>query len=169
MIKLDIGSIPEGPSHVDLSGEASELGVTLDGGRLESRIEVELDATRTGNDIFLKGRARVKAVLDCARCLEEFTYILQTPIELWCVVRGGGEDVGDGERENLIEVPAGMKYVDLSDHLRSELLVLIPLKPLCKDDCKGLCPTCGVNLNLTACSCERELHDGRWDALKDLK
>ena len=170
MIKLDIGSIPDGLSHVDLTAEASELDVSLDGGHLESPVEVSLDVNRRGDDIFLKGRASVKAMLECARCLEEYFYVLEGPIDLLCVIGGEpGEVDACGDREDVIEVPSGTKYVDLAGYLRSELLVLVPLKPLCDDGCRGLCPKCGANLNISPCSCGRESHDSRWDALKKLK
>jgi uncharacterized protein len=81
----------------------------------------------------------------------------------------GGAAGHEEEREHVIEMPAGAKYVDLSDHVRSELLVIVPLKPLCGSGCKGLCPSCGANLNEAPCSCEADERDSRWDALKKLK
>ena len=167
MIKLDIGSIPDGESHVDLSADASELEVELEGGRLESPVTADFDVSRTGNDLFIRGTAAVTAVLECARCLEEYTCVLKAPIELWFIV--GAETGEEEERENVIEIPVGAKYVDLAGHLRSELLVLVPFKPLCKDTCKGLCPKCGANLNVDSCTCTTEGRDDRWDALKDIK
>jgi uncharacterized protein len=170
VIKLDIGLIPEGSSHLDLSADASELGVEMEGGGLQSPVTVSLDVNRTGNDIFLRGKANVTAMLECARCLDEYTLVLEVPVELWCLVASGTDEKEAGvERENVIEVPVRGKYVDLSDYLRSELLVVVPLKPLCKPDCQGLCPRCGANLNAAGCSCETEGHDNRWDALKKIK
>jgi uncharacterized protein len=167
VIKLDIGSIPEGESHIDLSAGASELGVSLESGRLESPVRAGFDVSRKGNELLLRGTASVTAILECARCLDEYTYILEAPIQLWCVI---GAETGEGEqRENIMEIPSGAKVADLADHLRSELLVLVPFKPLCRDDCKGLCSKCGANLNIEACSCKSEKHDSRWDALKDIK
>jgi uncharacterized protein len=170
VIKLDIGSLPDGFSHTDLSVEASELDVALEGGHLESPVEIGLDVTRTGRDIIVRGKASVTAVLECARCLEEYTYVLESPLELLCLTaeEGGGPDFDD-DREHVIEMPVGAKYVDLADHVRSELLVLVPLKPLCTESCKGLCPRCGANLNDTQCSCSSESSDDRWDALRNMK
>lgn len=170
MIKLDIGKLPEGSSHVDLTADASALGVTLEGGRLESPVEVSLDVNRKGDDILLRGSASVKAVLECGRCLEEYACLLKSPIELWCIPRGEGEPAdGCQARENVIEITGGARYVDLADHVRSELLVLVPLKPLCEEACKGLCPRCGANLNSNPCGCDTNSHDSRWDALKKFK
>jgi uncharacterized protein len=167
LIKLDVASLPEGSSHVDLTAEASELDVSLEGGRLTSPIQVSLDVTRNENEILLRGRASVTAVLECARCLEEYSFPVQSGLEVWCIL-GSGKGDHDPERDNVIEVPDSAKYIDLTDHLRSELVVVIPLKPLCKQSCKGLCPLCGVNLNHEHCSCHSESRDARWDALKKI-
>ena len=170
MIKIDISSIPDGESTFDLREEPSDLGMELEGGRFDSPVRVNLDVTRNGDEVFLRGKARVKVVLECARCLKEYSCDLETPVQLWCEL--SSSETGGGtlpDRENVIEVAAGQKYIDLTDHVRSELLVLVPLKPLCREDCKGLCPRCGTDLNIGKCSCENEEHDSRWDALKKLK
>ena len=169
MIKLEIASLPEGSSHIDLTVEAGELGVSLEGGRLTSPIKVSLDATRNLNEILLRGTAWVTAVLECARCLDEFSFAVESHLDIWCILGGGDKDARVPERDNVIEAPVEAKYIDLTDHLRSELMVLIPLKPLCKQDCKGLCPLCGINLNHEQCSCHSESHDARWDALKKIR
>jgi len=166
MLRLNIGSLPDGLTHVDLEGDTAEWGDVLEGGRLESPVRVSLDVTRTGRDIFIKGRAAAAAVLECGRCLEKYEWALEAPLELWVIV--GGETDTEA-RENVIEIPAGAGYADLTDNVRSELLVQVPLKQLCKADCKGLCPVCGTNLNVGPCGCHIESHDPRWEALKKMK
>jgi uncharacterized protein len=166
MLRLDIGSLPDGLTHVDLTADTSEWGDVPDGGRLESPVRVSLDVTRNGRDIFARGSAGVMSVLECGRCLEEYVYALEAPIELWVIV--GGEPDSE-ERENVIEVPAGAGYADLTGHVRSELLLQVPLKQLCRADCRGLCPVCGANLNSAPCGCRAESHDARWEDLRNLK
>ena len=169
MLRLEIGALPEGLSHVDLSGDVSEWRDSLEGGRLESPVMVALDVDRKGHDIFIKGRASVKAMLECGRCLEEYTCTLETPIRLWVILRRPKGETDAEDRENVIVVQAGAKYADLTDHVRSELLVQIPFKQLCRADCKGLCPECGTNLNAGDCGCRVKRHDSRWGALRKLK
>ncbi|MFH1220172.1 MAG: DUF177 domain-containing protein [Candidatus Eisenbacteria bacterium] len=170
MIRLDISSIPEGCSHEDLEEDSSELDITLEGGRLASPLTASLDITRNGDEIFLTGRASVKVVFECARCLEEYTCVLQSPVELVVVLKDDAGEEGACEgQENLMQVPNGSKYADLTDEIRSELLVRMPIKPLCRDTCKGLCPECGANLNPEKCSCKQVSADSRWNALNSLK
>ena len=166
MLKIEIGSLPDGLTHVDLIADTSEWGDVLEGGHLESPVQAGLDLTRNGRDIFVKGRAGVTAVLECGRCLEEYVLALEAPLELW-VIAGGETD--SEKRENIIEIPAGAGYADLTDHIRSELLVQMPLKRLCKADCRGLCPVCGTNLNVASCGCHIASHDARWGALRKMK
>jgi len=165
---LDIGSLPEGTSHQDIDEDASSLEISMEGGRLVSPLAVSLDAVRTGDEIYLTGRASVRAFFECARCLDEFPCVIEGPIQ--AVVMIGDEASGSGEdEEGVVRVARGAKSLDLADLVRTELLVRVPLKPLCKTGCRGLCPKCGANLNKGTCSCETGNHDSRWDALKRFK
>lgn len=166
MIRLEIGSLPEGHSHQDIEESVSELDLVLEGGCLASTVMTSLDVTRSGGEIYITGRARVGAVFQCARCLERYSSTLESPVEMMVII---GSEVVAEEDDHLARLPIGAKYVDLTDEVRSELLVRFPLKPLCKKDCKGLCPRCGANLNSETCSCRAEKSDSRWDALKHFK
>jgi uncharacterized protein len=167
VLRLDLGSLPEGHSHQDLREEASELDIVLDGGRPVSPVAVSLEVDKNGDEIFLAGRATVTIQIECARCLKEYAHVLAAPFQMIVMV-GEAPPAGE-ERENEVYVPSGSKYVDLTDEVRSELLVRVPLKPLCSKACKGLCPACGTDLNSAQCACEAAPGDSRWDALKRLK
>jgi uncharacterized protein len=169
MLLLEIGSIPEGVSHVDLCDDASDWAAPLEGGRLEGDVGVTLDITRNGQDLFLRGKARVHAVLECDRCLKEYRTDLNAPIELWVIVMRAGETPQSEDRENIIEVDSGARYADLTEYVRSEILLQMPFKQVCRPDCRGLCPVCGTDLNTGRCNCAAETHDDRWDALKHLR
>lgn len=167
MIRLDIGSLPEGHSHQEIEEAASEIGLAIEGSRPASPVRLSLDINRSGDEIFVTGRASVSVVFECARCLENFTSTVDGSIDLLVIVGEGAS--GSGDEENVIRVPAGTKSVDLADEVRSELVVRLPLKPLCREGCKGLCPECGINLNTARCACKGEDTDPRWDGLKHFK
>jgi len=169
LIKLDIGRVPDGHSHLDIEAEASDLEACLEEGRLESPVSLRLDLDRRGDDIFIKGTVEARAVLGCSRCLNEYSLEFETPLELLCMVSGESDAAGEEDRENVVRISPGAKFMDLAGPARSELLVLLPLKPLCDEGCKGLCPSCGIDLNASSCSCGPGGHDSRWDALNKIK
>jgi len=167
VITLKIDSLPEGHSHQDIEAAASEIDLAIEGGRPASPVRLSLDINRGGDELLISGRASVSVIFECARCLESFTSEIEGLFDLMVVV--GGEAPAFGDEESLVRVPAGAKSVDLTDAVRSELMVRAPLKPLCREDCRGLCPECGTNLNVAGCACRGEDRDPRWDALKRLK
>jgi uncharacterized protein len=170
MIRIDISEIPEGHSHLSLTCDPADLEADLDEVRLASDVDLELDVSRNGDEMLFRGTARTRAEVECARCLKAFLMGLEAALEFWCILSGktaGDEQVP--ERDNVVEAAADATSIDVTDMVRSELLVLLPLKTLCRADCRGLCPVCGVDLNESTCSCSTEITDSRWDALKKLK
>ena len=65
-------------------------------------------------------------------------------------------------------VQPGLSVIDISEDVRQTILLAVPLKLLCRDDCRGLCAGCGANLNTEACRCEAADTDPRWDSLRSL-
>lgn len=171
MIRIEIDSIPEGSSHIDLAEEARELEVAEDSGivSFESPLRLKLDVMRSSGEIVLRGDAGVDVTLDCGRCLKQYKARLGATLNILCLFGEAPSADIEGCREGVIEIPANSRYIDVTDEVRSELMVHLPVKPLCREDCKGLCPVCGVDLNEKKCSCKRDDHDSRWDALKNLK
>jgi len=167
VITLDIGSLPQGHTHQEIEAAASEVDLEIEGGRPVSPVRISLDITRSGEEISVTGLAVVSVVYECARCLEDCRSTVEAPLGL--VVLVGDRASGEEEQDGLLRVSAGASSADLTDEIRGGLLLRLPLKPLCREDCKGLCPGCGANLNQGKCGCRGEEGDSRWGALKDLK
>jgi len=70
--------------------------------------------------------------------------------------------------EDIRYVAPEQSEIDITEDIRETVLLAIPIKLLCKHDCKGLCPHCGANLNVESCTCAEEMIDPRWEALKKL-
>src|SRR5262249_5636864 len=109
--------------------------------------------------------------IDCSRCLEPIKRNLSIPFNIRLV---RSEDLGDiHEREvNTSDLDSSEiegEQLDLTEVIREQILLDMPEQIFCKEDCKGLCPKCGTNLNLIDCKCDDEEIDPRWSALKDLK
>jgi uncharacterized protein len=171
MIRIELDSIPDGPSHFDLVEEAGEIEIADESGivSFESPIRLALDIVRSSGEIVIRGRAGVDATLDCARCLKACKAGLEAPLNIMCILGELAPDKVEGCRDGVIEIAANARYIDISEEVRSELIIRVPVKPLCDAACKGLCPSCGADLNETSCSCKPGEHDSRWNALKEIK
>jgi uncharacterized protein len=123
------------------------------------------------NDIRVVGDLSAKFELACARCLDPITCDVASNFDL--LYRPIGADAGK-EELSVTVAEAEVSYyqgegVLLEDVLREQVLLALPLRAVCREDCKGLCPHCGKNLNLEQCNCAEPLEDPRWSVLKDLK
>jgi len=124
-----------------------------------------------GERLLVKGEIHAALALSCGRCLETFHYRVDAefmdeylPME---VLEKEEEEV------ELTQEEASLSFYGetmvLEDIYMEKIYLAMPMKPLCSQDCKGLCPLCGTNLNVTTCGCSREEVDPRWEALKVLK
>lgn len=157
--------------------EAIDLGPDIGQSQpLRARGHAELVEEHRGKkgvlaDIRLVGEVEAHLELKCARCLEPVTREVASKFDL--LYRPLGSDAGVDEREvGVAEAEVGYYTGEgllLEDVLREQVLLGLPLKAVCREDCKGLCPRCGRNLNLEPCACTAPAPDARWSALKDLK
>jgi len=158
------------PGEIDLGPEFSQKGRLETTGRAQL-VEEHRSKHNVIKDIRLDGRFAAKFELPCARCLEPVVQDVDRAFDL--LYRPLGVDAGREEAavtgaESEISYYKG-EGVLLEEVLREQVLLALPLKVICRQDCKGLCPQCGANLNVTQCSCSEPAEDPRWSALKDLR
>ena len=110
--------------------------------------------------ILLSGVVRPSLTAACARCGKEFDYNTEIPLNAKITDKLANED----EDEFVLLVDSAL---DLDELVRSALILEMPSRFLCDEDCKGLCPKCGADLNVSECSCDTSDRDPRWDVLKD--
>lgn len=123
---------------------------------------------RTDRGILVTGRVSVVVEATCARCLAPFTQPLQVHFEeeyLPTVEVLTGLPLSRVEDKDTFTIDE-RHQLDLSEAIRQYFLLDIPLKPLCRPDCAGLCPICGVNRNQSSCQCALTIEEGPWDELK---
>ena len=122
-------------------------------------------------DIRMRGDYSGRFEVPCARCVEPVEHPRAGSFDL--LYRPIGVDAGAAERAiSTSETEIGYYNGDglvLEDVLREQVLLSLPEKTLCRADCKGLCPSCGRNLNTETCSCESAVTDPRWNALSGLR
>ena len=122
-------------------------------------------------DVRLQGRLGATVALQCVRCLTRFDQQVSSEFELTLIRKPlefpSGETELDVADILLFHCPDGK--ADLEAIAREQLYLGLPLKPICEDDCQGLCPTCGVNRNRIECACCRDNLDPRLASLRALK
>jgi uncharacterized protein len=140
--------------------EPAPAGVALSG-----RID------RSGESYLLRGQLRGALITPCSRCLEPATVELDLPIVVSYeeADEDTAEAAGDDEDGDVRSFTGG--EIDLGPELRDELLLAMPIGPLCRAECAGICSVCGGNRNATPCDCEQKqrMASSKLSALKDLK
>jgi uncharacterized protein len=158
------------PGAIDFGQEATQAGVLAASGRAEVLHEHRGPKDIVA-DIRLRGQYAGRFEVPCARCVEPVEIPLKGEYDL--IFRPAGADAEATERSiTAPETEIGYYQKDslfLEDVLREQVLLSLPVRTLCKEDCKGLCPRCGENWNNKECSCEKGPADPRWEALAGLK
>ena len=160
-LRSAIGTVKE--HEVDLDMDVTGYGNT---GRLQGRVTL----TRTDRGILVKGVLNTELELTCSRCLSSFSCPISLRIEeeyfpIVDVVSGASLNVPD---EPGIFTIDDNHELDLTEAVHQYALMAVPMKPLCRPDCAGLCPVCGQNLNLGECQCLTPEADPRWAKLKEI-
>jgi uncharacterized protein len=158
------------PDAIDLGADVRQLSVLKTSGRAQL-VEEHHGKHNVIKDIRLQGDLATTLELPCARCLDPVRQDVARTFDL--LYRPLGTDAGN-EELSVTAAEAEIGYyqgegVLLEDALREQVLLSVPLKVVCREDCKGLCPSCGKNRNTDPCSCAPVVGDPRWAALKDLR
>lgn len=172
MLLIDISQIPPEGLSVHETLAASEVHVEGEesfalrpGGVIDCHVD-KVD----GASIHVRGRLRAALDLECGRCLEPFALAVDQELDLFYLPGGAGaaeeeEEVELKDRDMVVAYYRGDR-LDLGDVIREQFFLATPLKPLCRDDCRGRCPSCGIDRNTAACACPVPEGDPR---LLDLK
>ncbi|HUK46364.1 MAG TPA: DUF177 domain-containing protein [Terriglobales bacterium] len=159
-----------GPGVIDLGPEIRQHGMLHAAGRAQL-VREHHGKHELINDIRIAGGLETQVELACARCLEPVEREVIKKFDL--LYRPQGADAGR-EELSVTAAEAEVGYYRgegllLEDVLREQILLALPLRAICKEECKGLCPHCGKNLNIEQCSCAEPLEDPRWAALREIR
>ena len=151
--------------EVDEPFHSDDLDVELVG-----PIQGDLTFTRDHAGVLVQGELGVTVRLPCVRCLEpveaEVSFELSEQFLPTVYIPGGPDLTDKAEREAETEIDEH-HVLDLTEVVRQNLDVAMPIHTVCREECRGLCPQCGTNWNEAECDCEPPT-DPRWDALKEL-
>jgi uncharacterized protein len=169
---LNIRDMEVRPILFDLTYSPGEIDL-LDPGLRQSgdlRVEGRADLLNSVMEIRLRGVFAVEVHSECERCLELAAFRLDRTFDLFYSPQESSPEAGEvalraGEIELGFYEGDGL---DLTDVLREQILLALPMQRLCGPDCRGLCPVCGTNRNQQQCSCVVSVEDERWAALRKL-
>jgi uncharacterized protein len=124
-----------------------------------------------GNEVFVNGHVDTRAQVECDRCLKLIELPVNADFELEYITGSEYESSAVAElteAEMSVAVFDG-EALDVDEIVKEQILLAVPTRMLCREDCKGICPQCGVDRNTGECNCETKEIDPRWAALKNLK
>jgi DUF177 domain-containing protein len=133
--------------------------------------EVKGRVRRTGVAVAVDGHIDTRVKVECDRCLKPVELPVITDFALEYITEADYESSSAAalnDEEMSVSVFDG-ESIDVDEIVKEQVLLAVPARTLCREDCKGICPECGIDLNTGQCSCAAEEVDPRWAALKDLK
>jgi uncharacterized protein len=160
MLLIDISRIPPEGLALDEPLEASSLRLENEsefrlgpGAHLQAHVEVV-----DGTTVHVRGRLDATVHPECGRCLEHYSAPVSQDLDLFYLPRAAERPQDEEEQIDLGDHEVVVGYydgdrLDLGEVVREQIILSLPLKRLCREDCRGLCPSCGTNLNTAACDC----------------
>jgi uncharacterized protein len=163
MLQLDVARLKRSPGEsvsYKLTADMPPMEMTGEKISFDGPVKAVLNATSTGRTIFVEGTVSGLLQLNCCRCLEPFGYYFEIPFaETYTTI------VDDAEEE---AIPFSGDILDVSPEVIKGLIMTLPMKAVCHEDCQGLCPGCGQNLNQGRCGCADTEVDPRLSVLRDI-
>lgn len=153
----------DGKHELVLSESAEKLGLDK---RFTGDVDLQVKMDKSVNQIVLNCTSKVNVVLECDRCLAEFENKLTNDFSIVYMVSG---EKRSEEEINVHYITSDEDKLRLAADVYDYVILSLPMKVLCREECAGLCPRCGKNLNLGKCSCDAEPVNPVWDRLKSLK
>lgn len=165
-MRLKISDIPDGGLTQEL-----DLPVEVRDGAGPDTAHVFIRLFRFGKKVLAEGTVRITVSLSCSRCLKSVPYPVETKFR---EEYNPAEDLDKEEEQELTDRELDLSYyrndeLDISEMIREQVLLAVPMKPLCTEDCQGICPKCGKDLNEGGCGCKTGEVDPRLAPLSKFK
>ena len=169
-MQLDLTRYRQPVSEFARTFKPEEVAGDGDAYRIVAPVDLAFEIHKDKDKFRLVGTVTTQLELACSRCLEPFRLPVAAPFDLRYLP--ASEVSTEPERE-VDDADLETSYyendaIDLNELLREQFYLVLPMKPLCRDDCRGLCPQCGTNLNTGSCDCAPVWEDPRLAPLKNL-
>jgi uncharacterized protein len=160
---IKISNLSDGAHNFSFEESVRELNLEEP---FQGNFSAEIKLSKTNNQIILDADFLVNAHFECDRCSNDFNTELDGSYRT--VYFLGSKPDGE-EKDNLVYLPSTADRIEIGNDLRDFAVLSIPMKKVCKEDCKGLCYNCGKDLNEGECGCDKSKTDVRWLPLMELK
>jgi uncharacterized protein len=170
---VDLKDLVDQKVSLEGSFEPGDIDLSRDNVRQLAPLEWAATGERAGGEVRINGSLKTNVEMVCSRCLEPARHDITKSFDLY--FRQRDELMFDEDQEiELTEKDTQTAFftgtqLAIGEILHEQLLLALPMKALCRVDCKGLCPTCGINLNSSTCNCPQEKFSPHMDALLELK
>lgn len=170
-MRIEVDLLESGGRKFAHTYEPQELILDEEHARLTSAPQVQGSASRKGSEVRLRGSITARAEVDCDRCLKAVSVPIETEFDVSLIPASEylEKQTAELQKEDLLLSVYEGDSVDVNEIVREQILLALPARALCGEECKGLCPVCGTDKNSNACACENKEADPRWAALKDLR
>jgi len=167
---VDLANISTEGLNISRAFMPKAISFNIEEAEIRQPINLDVRVTKVKQGFRFQGTLRGQINLQCARCLEFFEYPIYTSFDLVYkpLMKTDMEEIELKEQDMNVCFISGEK-VDLRELMREQILLLLPMKPLCSSKCKGLCPECGINLNVSKCNCNQKRIDPRLKPLLKIK
>ncbi len=168
---LDISRMREARDRIERTYQPGAFDLTGEVFHLAGPVVLTLEVNKDKDQFHLIGRVRATIELSCCRCLESFSIPLDEPVDLLYLphAKNVGEDEQEIEEDDLTTAYYRNQAIDLGQIMQEQFQLAVPMKPLCRESCRGLCPMCGIDLNSGSCDCRPVWEDPRLAALREMK
>ncbi len=171
-MKFAVNALGDAPIEREEDEQPEDIGLTAEHATFPGLVHTAVKITRMQEDVFVQGESRTTAQMPCSRCLAPVDIPLDGRFEVLFVPRERADAEGPERREQHWGDQRVSFYaentIDLADEVAHTLRLELPMRPLCKEDCAGLCPSCGKDLNEGPCGCETEDDEDVWAPLRKL-
>jgi uncharacterized protein len=171
VMRIELDKLKENGGRFAQVYEITELPLEDVQIRLVEPVEVEGRIRRDGSEVKVQGNLKTRLEALCDRCLRPVDLAIATGFSERYVqaVSWAADEQHELQAEDLNVAVFDGLAIELDDLVREELLLAVPSTVLCREDCKGLCPVCGIDRNMSNCECENHNIDSRWQGLSELK
>ena len=165
MIKIKVSNLANSRYDFEFNGLVSELDIPEP---YSGKFKTNVVLNKFDNQIILDAETIVPAKLVCDRCAREFQNEIKSRFRMVYMFSSKFDD-SENEKEEVVYLHPETDKIELNDDIRDYAILAVPMKKLCSEQCKGLCPKCGKNLNDGPCNCTNEIIDPRWEPILKTK